>query len=83
MMNPASPDPGKFFGEVAIPWLLMTGTNDNSPIRDIDAKSRLEVFPALPAGGKYELVLDKAGHSAFADRQLPGERNRQIRTTTW
>lgn len=81
MMSPSSPvpgrDPKRFFGEVAIPWLLMTGTKDDSPIRDIDAKSRREVFPALPPGDKYELVLDKAEHSAFTDRQLPGERGQR------
>jgi hypothetical protein len=27
----------------------------------------------LPAGGKYELVLDKAEHSVFTERPLPGE----------
>ena len=34
-------------------------------------KSRLAVFPALPPGGKYELVLNRAEHSAFTDRPLP------------
>jgi hypothetical protein len=32
------------------------------------------VYPALPPGSKYELVLDGAEHSAFTDRPLPGER---------
>ena len=36
-------------------------------------KSRLAVFPALPPGGKYELVLDRAEHSVFTDRPLPGD----------
>lgn len=31
------------------------------------------MFPALPPGGKYELVLDGAEHSAFTDRALPGD----------
>ena len=35
--------------------------------------SRLAVYPALPAGGKYELVLHNAEHSAFTDRALPGD----------
>ncbi|MBY0457842.1 MAG: hypothetical protein K2V38_10925 [Gemmataceae bacterium] len=76
MMSPSTPkvgDPKKAFGEVKIPWLLLTGTKDNSPIGEIEPKSRLLVFPALPAGGKYELVLDGAEHSAFGDRPLPGE----------
>jgi predicted dienelactone hydrolase len=75
-----SPSPGKIaspaqaFGKVAIPWMLMTGTRDNSPVGDIDAPSRLEVFRALPPGGKYELVLFNAEHSVFTDRALPGDR---------
>jgi hypothetical protein len=31
------------------------------------------LFPALPPGGKYELILDRAEHSAFTDRPLPGD----------
>ena len=61
------------FGPVKIPWLLMTGTKDNAPIGRADAASRRLVYPALPPGGKYELVLDKAEHSAFTDRALPGD----------
>lgn len=61
------------FSKVSIPWLLMTGTNDESIIGGQTAQSRRGVFPALPAGSKYELVLDKAEHSAFTDRALPGD----------
>lgn len=77
LMSPSPPrrggDPKAAFGDVKVPWLLMTGTKDDAPIGEADAKSRLLVFPALPAGAKYELVLDKAEHSAFTDRALPGE----------
>lgn len=65
--------PKMAFGDVKIPWMLMTGTKDTAPIGDQTAESRLLVFPALPAGDKYELVLDDAEHSAFGDRPLPGE----------
>ncbi|MFT3713556.1 MAG: hypothetical protein QM817_38355 [Archangium sp.] len=61
------------FGKVSTPWLLMTGTNDGSPIGDTTAESRRGVFKALAAGSKYELVLDGAEHSAFSDRALPGD----------
>ena len=57
------------FGKVTLPWLLMTGTEDTSPIGDIDVADRLAVYPALPPGSKYELVLDGAQHSAFGDVQ--------------
>lgn len=65
------------FGEVKIPWLLMTGTKDTSFIGGITVADRLNVFPALPKGGKYEVVLDKAEHSAFSDRALPGDKQKR------
>src|SRR5205085_1378130 len=76
MMSPSPPrigDVSKAFGSVAIPWLIMTGTDDKSPIGLVEAADRLKVFPALPAGDKCELVLDGAEHSAFGDRPLPGD----------
>ena len=77
-MSPSVPrrgiEPSAAFGSVKIPWMLMTGTLDDSPIGETSPESRLKVFPALPPGGKYELVLDGAQHSAFGDRPLPGEK---------
>lgn len=76
-MSPSGPRRGSAenaFGSVSIPWLLMTGTEDGSPIGDAEPEDRLVVFPALPSGGKYELVLWKAEHSAFTERRLPGDR---------
>jgi len=76
IMSPSGPrrgDPKQSFGAVKTPWLLLTGTKDTAVITDISVEDRLAVFPALPAGGKYELVLDKAEHSAFTDRPLPGD----------
>ena len=71
--GPANSDTKSAFGDVKIPWMLLTGTKDSSPINGADAKSRLVVFPALPPGGKYELILNKAEHSVFTERALPGE----------
>ena len=51
--------------------MLMTGTKDLSPIGNATLESRLAVFPALPKGDKYELVLHNAEHSAFSERRLP------------
>ncbi|MFO1425717.1 MAG: hypothetical protein U1F11_01815 [Steroidobacteraceae bacterium] len=76
MMSPSTPrrgDAASAFGRVAIPWLLMTGTADVAPIGQATLESRRAVYPALPPGGKYELVLDGAEHSAFGDRPLPGD----------
>jgi predicted dienelactone hydrolase len=78
VMSPSIPRQGAnssgAFDDVKIPWLLMTGTRDVAPIGDADVASRLAVFPALPAGNKYEVVLYNAEHSAFSDRALPGDR---------
>jgi len=74
--SPSSPRAGgaaKAFGSVKIPWLLMTGTKDISPIGQQDVKSRLAVFPNLKGAPKYEVVLNNAEHSAFTDRALPGD----------
>jgi predicted dienelactone hydrolase len=76
-MSPSTPrggDAKQAFGSVAIPWMLMTGTRDVAIIGHADVASRLAVFPALPRGDKYELVLQDAEHSAFTDRALPGDR---------
>jgi len=76
--RPAVGDTQKAFGSVKIPWLLMTGTKDialigGAAIGAADMEARLAVYPALPSGSKYELVLDGAEHSVFTDRALPGE----------
>jgi predicted dienelactone hydrolase len=76
IFSPSTPrrgDPREAFGNVKIPWMLMTGTKDLAPIGGADMKSRLGVFPVLPPGSKYEVVLYKAEHSAFTDRALPGD----------
>jgi predicted dienelactone hydrolase len=74
--SPSAPRSGtrdQAFAAVKIPWLLMTGTKDNSPLGRIDAKARLAVYPALRGAPKYEVVLNNAEHSAFTDRALPGD----------
>jgi predicted dienelactone hydrolase len=78
IMSPSSPRRGsnsaeQAFSGVKISWMLLTGTKDTAPIGEADLASRLSVFPALPVGGKYELVLFNAEHSVFTDRALPGD----------
>jgi dienelactone hydrolase len=77
MFSPSSPRRGRAesaFGQVKIPWMLMTGTKDVAAIGGISLESRLGVFPSLPPGAKYELVLDGAEHSVFSERALPGDK---------
>lgn len=81
IFSPSSPrhgvSPEKAFDHVTIPWMLMTGTHDIAPIGGADIQSRLAVFLALPVGGKYEVVLYGAEHSAFTDSSLPWEREKR------
>jgi len=84
MMSPSVPTAGsaeRAFGSVTMPWLLMTGTKDVARIGSMtiggDLDSRLGVYPALPPGDKYELVLKDAEHGAFSERALPGEGRQQ------
>jgi len=75
-MSPSEPRGGKSadaFGDVRKPVLTMTGTRDENPISpDTPPTTRREVYKALPAGDKYELVFEGAEHSAFSDA---GDRN--------
>ncbi len=74
--SPSSPrmgSPARAFGDVKIPWMLMTGTKDLARIGKADVESRLAVYPALRPNGKYEVVFDGAEHSAFSDRSLPAD----------
>lgn len=77
-MSPSGPGkgtPAGAFGAVSIPWLLMTGTNDVSLIGTQTPETRLTVFAALPPSGEmYQLVLNGAEHSAFADRARPSDK---------
>jgi len=74
--SPSAPkmgSPARAFGSVKIPWMLMTGTKDTSPIGNTSAESRLAVYDNLKET-KYEVVLNNAEHSVFTDRALPGDR---------
>ncbi len=80
IMSPSGPANGntkQAFGNIKIPWMLLTGTKDSNPISGADAKTRLIVFPDLSPNSKYQLVLDNAEHSAFTERALPGETERR------
>jgi hypothetical protein len=55
----------------------MTGTHDTAAIGSQTPESRRLVFPALAPGDKFELVLDKAEHSAFTERPLPGDQQQR------
>lgn len=75
VLSPSAPANGNAksaFGAVKIPWLLMTGTKDNAIVAATRATDRTLVYGALPRGEKYQLIFDKAEHSAFVDERLKG-----------
>lgn len=76
MYSPSFPARGgdKAFASVAIPWLVMTGTEDGGLVGDQTPASRAKVFPALKPGNKFEVILFGAEHNAFGERSLPGEK---------
>ncbi len=75
---PRRGDPGAAFAKVSVPWMVMTGTEDESIIGGLKAADRLKVYPRLPATiDRYELVLHEAEHSAFSQRALPGDRRKR------
>lgn len=68
MLSPSPPIAGTnrmAFGRVDTPWMLISGTDDYSPIARFDAEERREVFRYLPDGGKYKLVFEGAGHGSY------------------
>lgn len=78
---PMSPSTGRglsaseAFGHIRAPVLCMTGTEDTSVITpEMTAESRREVYAALPAGDKYQLVFEGGTHSAFSDTTLFNEK---------
>ena len=71
-------DAAQSFGQVSIPWMLLTGTKDTSPINDTSVEDRRKVYGGLPDSiDKYELVLFDAQHSAFADGKARRGRTRR------
>ncbi|GHC39843.1 alpha/beta hydrolase family protein [Roseibacillus persicicus] len=75
-LSPSAPRMGSAeaaFSGIKMPMMLMTGTKDGSPIGRTAPASRREVYPALPKGNKFELVLKDAEHHAFSDARDGGE----------
>jgi dienelactone hydrolase len=57
--------PGEFYGGIRIPLLTMTGTEDHSPLGDIDAKQRREVFDYFGGPDQHLLILQDGDHMIF------------------
>lgn len=64
---PALGDPVRAFAAIQRPLLAITGTRDQDVIGSgATPERRMQVFAALPAGGKAQLVLQDADHMSFA-----------------
>ncbi|MGF1678705.1 MAG: alpha/beta hydrolase family protein [Candidatus Methylacidiphilales bacterium] len=83
LMSPSTPRFGTSqsrYGDIHLPVLCMTGTEDGSPIeKDFDPLTRQEVYAALPVGDKYQLVFEGGHHFVFGDRDLLGREQRDSR----
>jgi predicted dienelactone hydrolase len=70
------------FGGIAIPFLSITGTHDVLPfLNKVTPQDRTRPFAAMPAGGKYLLVLDSANHMMLggqSKRILGGSSNTHV-----
>lgn len=68
-MSPAAPDkgdPAKAFAAMIMPVFHMTGTNDQSPIRPVDPKTRTVPYEKTSATDQYLVVYQDGDHRMFA-----------------
>lgn len=60
------------FANIQAPFFSITGTEDANPLqRDVKPDVRTAPYVAMPPGGKYLLVLDKADHMTFNGAKSP------------
>jgi len=65
---PANRYGARVYGGIALPFYVLTGTRDRSPIRDTTPAEREAVYHHLPADGKYLAVFDEGDHMVFSGR---------------
>jgi len=83
MMSPSLPkmgDPAKAFGSITVPCLLMTGTQDASPIGDDKPEDRVKMFPNLAKAPAWQVVFDGAEHMDFGQRKEKEEKPKRYHT---
>jgi len=71
-MSPPGPDKGAFtdhsWDQIRVPVMTMNGTRDRG-IGNEPPEWRTEAFKHMPAGDKYQVVVNGANHLAFATGQ--------------
>ena len=60
--------PKQIYGTIKIPGMLLTGTKDNSPIRDTKAEERRIPFDGIAATHQYLINFVGADHAVFGGR---------------
>ncbi len=58
-------DPTLVYGQIQIPGLHFTGTQDNSPVNDTKAEDRRTAFDNISKSDQYLVILDGADHMVF------------------
>lgn len=62
----AGHSPADIYGNIAVPMLHMTGTDDVSPLGGVTAAQREEPFRHAGAGNQHLMVLEGGDHMIFA-----------------
>ncbi|OIN86821.1 MAG: hypothetical protein AUJ12_04185 [Alphaproteobacteria bacterium CG1_02_46_17] len=57
--------PQDFYGAIKIPLLVMTGTDDDSPLKNFGYKDRLEVFTHSGGPDQHLIVMDGGDHMVY------------------
>jgi len=70
VMGMAKTDPAQAFGNIQIPGLLLTGTEDNSPINDTKAEDRRIPFDGMKSTHQYLANFVGADHATFGGRSF-------------
>lgn len=65
-------DPNPIFGSIQIPGLLMTGTEDNSPIGETSAAERPVPFYTIGGAHQYLVNFQGGDHMIFSGHTRPG-----------
>jgi predicted dienelactone hydrolase len=66
----AKTDPVKAYGSITIPGLLLTGTEDNSPIGNTTAEERRIPFDGMKSSHQYFVNFKGADHGVFGGRSF-------------
>jgi predicted dienelactone hydrolase len=70
-------DPKTVYGSIKIPGMLMTGTEDNSPIINNTAEDRLRPYKSINAPDQYLVNFNGGDHMIFGGRKsrMSGKRD--------